>query len=178
MIVHKDYQILNFKAGISRTDKTEDVWEVVKQAEKALQSAQEKQINNLCYEDLTEEQKIIPEDMKIDERPPFEKLKEMSLSSLALNLFDRSGDMKVTLDMLALKLQEVCGLYNIVITTFNKEYLVNSLFINGKTKINFKILELYIVMQRNICSLSRQTSNKKFFQSHIKRDRNLSLRSL
>lgn len=74
MIVHKDYQILNFKAGISRTDKTEDVWEVVKQAEKALQSAQEKQINNLCYEDLTEEQKIIPEDMKIDERPPFEKL--------------------------------------------------------------------------------------------------------
>lgn len=132
MIVHKDYQILNFKAGISRTDKTEDVWEVVKQAEKALQSAQEKQINNLCYEDLTEEQKIIPEDMKIDERPPFEKLKEMSLSSLALNLFDRSGDMKVTLDMLALKLQEVCGLYNIVITTFNKEYLVNSLFYQWK----------------------------------------------
>ena len=64
--------------------------------------------------------------MKIEERPIFEKLKEMSLSSLALNLFDRSSDMKVAMDVLALKLQEVCHLKNLEIINFSKEYLVNS----------------------------------------------------
>ena len=50
----------------------------------------------------------------------------MSLSSLALNLFDRSSDMKVAMDVLALKLQEVCHLKNLEIINFSKEYLVNS----------------------------------------------------
>ena len=72
------------------------------------------------------EEQIIPKDMKIEERPIFEKLKEMSLSSLALNLFDRSSDMKVAMDVLALKLQEVCHLKNLEIINFSKEYLVNS----------------------------------------------------
>ncbi|MFQ7550743.1 MAG: hypothetical protein ACLRMZ_11050 [Blautia marasmi] len=35
-----------------------------------------------------------------------ERLKEMTLSSIALNLFDRDGDTSVVLDILALKLQE------------------------------------------------------------------------
>ena len=80
----------------------------------------------VAYEELSKEEQIIPKDMKIEERPIFEKLKEMSLSSLALNLFDRSSDMKVAMDVLALKLQEVCHLKNLEIINFSKEYLVNS----------------------------------------------------
>ena len=67
---------------------------------------------------------ITPELERI--KAEFEKLKEMSLSSLALNLFDRSSDMKVAMDVLALKLQEVCHLKNLEIINFSKEYLVNS----------------------------------------------------
>lgn len=137
-MVHKDYQILNFKTGICMVSENSNVREVVKQAHKALIVAQEKQINDLCYEELSKDEQKIPEDMQIEERPLFEKLKELSLSSLALNLFDRSSDIKVTLDILALKLEEVCHLQNIIITTFNKEYLVNSLSYQwkeeGKTK--------------------------------------------
>ena len=73
-----------------------------------------------CYEELSKEEQIIPKDMKIEERPIFEKLKEMSLSSLALNLFDRSSDMKVAMDVLALKLQEVCHLKNLEIINLAK----------------------------------------------------------
>lgn len=126
MIVHKEYQALNFKAGISMIAEEDDIWNAVKRAERALLTAQNKQIKELCYEELSKEDQTIPEDMRIEERPPFEKLKEMSLSSLALNLFDRSSDMNVSLDMLALKLQEVCHLGNLQITNFSKEYLVNS----------------------------------------------------
>lgn len=125
-MIHKDYQLLSFKAGISIISKDDDIWDVLKQAEKALLAAQNKQVKEISYEELSKEEQIIPEDMKIEERPIFEKLKEMSLSSLALNLFDRSSDVKVAMDMLALKLQEVCHLKNIVITKFSKEYLVNS----------------------------------------------------
>lgn len=51
----------------------------------------------------------------------------MTLSSIALNLFDRDGDTSVVLDILALKLQEKYHLTDIVITHFNGEYMVNNL---------------------------------------------------
>ena len=126
-IVHKDYQMLSLKSGMACVKKEDDVWEVVKRAKYALLTAQKNQIKDVCYEKLPETEQSVPEDIQIEERPPFEKLKQMSLSSLALNLFDRSSDMKVALDILALKLREICHLNNVVITKFNKEYLVNSL---------------------------------------------------
>lgn len=126
-IIHKDYQILSLKSGMTYVGREDDIWEAVKRAKYALLCAQKKQMNDVWYEKIPQTEQILSEDIQIEERPPFEKLKQMSLSSLALNLFDRSSDMKVALDILALKLQEICQLKNIVMTTFNKEYLVNSL---------------------------------------------------
>ena len=126
-MVHKDYLILNLKCGISHMKKEEDIWNVVKKAEKALLFAQKQNMNQIAYTELSAQEQIIPEDMKIEEKEPFEKLKQMSLSSIALNLFDRTSDIKAALDMLSLKLKEVCQLDNMIITKFNKEYLVNSL---------------------------------------------------
>ena len=57
----------------------------------------------------------------------------MTLSSIALNLFDRDGDTSVVLDILALKLQEKYHLADIVITHFNGEYMVNNLLYCWKT---------------------------------------------
>lgn len=126
-LIHKEYQELDFKTGISMAAAKDDIWKILKQAEKALMSAQDKKVKEICYEELSKEEQVISKDMRIEERPPFEKLKEMSLSSLALNLFDRSSDIKVAMDILALKLQEVCHVKDIVITSFSKEYLVNSI---------------------------------------------------
>lgn len=133
-IVHKDYQMLSLKCGMTSVKKEDDIWEAVKRAKYALLIAQQKQINDVWYEKLPQTEQIVPEDIQIEERPPFEKLKQMSLSSVALNLFDRSSDMKVALDILALKLQEICHFSNIVITNFNKEYLVNSLSYQWKNE--------------------------------------------
>lgn len=125
-IIHKEYQGLNLRFGITSMKKNDPVLENVKQAKHALCLAQERKLNYVCYDELSKKDQKISDDMQIEERAPFEKLKQMSLSSLALNLFDRSSDMKVALDMLSLKLQEICGLQNIIITKFNKEYLVNT----------------------------------------------------
>lgn len=124
--VHREYQDLDLQCGIALMKKEDDVREIVKRAKCALMIAQKKKRNYICYEELSKQEQIIPSDMQIEEREPFEKLKQMSLSSIALNLFDRSGEMKVAMDMLALKLQEVCEIENIMIIKFNKEYLVSS----------------------------------------------------
>lgn len=50
-------------------------------------------------------------------------IKEMSLASLALNLFDRSTSMAAALDLLSRRLQEKYGLENLLITVFQEEYL-------------------------------------------------------
>lgn len=125
-IIHKEYLDLNFKYGSSCMKKADNVWDITKQAKQALLAAQKKKVEQLCYEDLPADEQIIPKDMQVEEKVPFEKLKQMSLSSLALNLFDRSNDVKAAMDMIALKLQKICKLEDIVITTFNKEYLVNT----------------------------------------------------
>ena len=63
-MIHKDYQELSFKAGISMISKDDDIWEMLKQTEKALQLAKSKQMKELCYEELSKEEQIIPKDMK------------------------------------------------------------------------------------------------------------------
>lgn len=73
---------------------------------------------------------------KLKKTEPFEKLKQMSLPSLALNLFDRSGEMKVSMDMLALKIQEIYHMENLIITRFYRDTLVNLYGYNWKEKDN------------------------------------------
>lgn len=126
VIIHKEYQGLNIKCGIAQMNADDNVLEIVKHAKQALSIAQKKQQYCVYYEELSKQEQMIPEDMQVEEREPFEKLKKMSLSSIALNLFDRSADVKVAMDMLALKLQEICGLEDLEIIKFNKEYLVSS----------------------------------------------------
>ena len=126
MIIHKEYQGLDIKCGITQMKAEDDVLETVKRAKQSLSIAQNKQRYLICFEELSKQEQMIPKDMQVKEREPFEKLKQMSLSSIALNLFDRSANMKATLDILALKLQEICGLDDVVIIKFNKEYLVSS----------------------------------------------------
>ena len=131
-VVHKDHLTLGFKCGIAQVKEGVTALEAVKRTKRALWVARDENKKVVSYEELSKQKKIIPDDMKIEEIPPYEKLKQMSLSSLALNLFDRSSDMLAALDILALKLWEWYGLENIFVTKFSKEYMVNSLHYQWK----------------------------------------------
>ena len=63
-----------------------------------------------------------------EEQDALSQMKQMTVTSMAFNLFDRNTDITVPLDALSIKLKERFNLTNLVITIFDREYLVNSCF--------------------------------------------------
>ena len=125
---------LDFRCGIVQLETEASLRAGIVRAKQALMAARQGTGEIVCYEDLSETQKDTFINPTFDEVDPFEKLKQMSLSSLALNLFDRAGEFTVALDMLALKLAESYRISNLVVTKFNRDYLVNSLAYQWKNK--------------------------------------------
>ena len=118
---------LSVKCGIAVTDTRNSLSQALEQSKEALNAARHGKKAIILYEELSEEEKKIPSEVVFDEVASLERLKEMTLSSIALNLFDREGNTSVVLDILALKLQERYHLTNILITRFSREYMVNDL---------------------------------------------------
>ena len=124
---------LSLKCGISATGSRNSLSEALEQTKTALTAARHGKQEIIFYEELSTEEKACAADVAFAEVASLERLKEMTLSSIALNLFDRDGDTSVVLDILALKLQEKYHLADIVITHFNGEYMVNNLLYCWKT---------------------------------------------
>lgn len=124
---------LSLKCGIAVTGSRNSLSEVLEQTKTALTAARHGKQEIIFYEELSTEEKACAVDVAFAEVASLERLKEMTLSSIALNLFDRDGDTSVVLDILALKLQEKYHLTDIVITHFNGEYMVNNLLYCWKT---------------------------------------------
>lgn len=124
---------LSLKCGIAVTGSRNSLSEALEQTKIALTAARHGKREIMFYEELSAEEKACAADVAFAEVASLERLKEMTLSSIALNLFDRDGDTSVVLDILALKLQEKYHLADIVITHFNGEYMVNNLLYCWKT---------------------------------------------
>ena len=124
---------LSLKCGIAVTGSRNSLSEALEQTKTALTAARHGKQEIMFYEGLSAEEKACAADVAFAEVASLERLKEMTLSSIALNLFDRDGDTSVVLDILALKLQEKYHLTDIVITHFNGEYMVNNLLYCWKT---------------------------------------------
>lgn len=124
---------LSLKCGIAVTGSRNSLSEALEQTKTALTAARHGKQEIIFYEELSTEEKACAVDVAFAEVASLERLKEMTLSSIALNLFDRDGDTSVVLDILALKLQEKYHLTDIVITYFNGEYMVNNLLYCWKT---------------------------------------------
>ena len=118
---------LSLKCGIAVTGSRNSLSEALEQTKTALTAARHGKQEIMFYEELSTVEKACAVDVAFAEVASLERLKEMTLSSIALNLFDRDGDTSVVLDILALKLQEKYHLTDIVITHFNGEYMVNNL---------------------------------------------------
>ena len=123
----------SLKCGIAVTGSRNSLSEALEQTKTALTAARHGKQEIMFYEELSTVEKACAVDVAFAEVASLERLKEMTLSSIALNLFDRDGDTSVVLDILALKLQEKYHLTDIVITHFNGEYMVNNLLYCWKT---------------------------------------------
>ena len=132
-LTDEKYLSLSLKCGIAVTGSRNSLSEALEQTKTALTAARHGKREIMFYEELSAEEKACAADVAFAEVASLERLKEMTLSSIALNLFDRDGDTSVVLDILALKLQEKYHLTDIVITHFNGEYMVNNLLYCWKT---------------------------------------------
>ena len=132
-LTDEKYLSLSLKCGIAVTGSRNSLSEALEQTKTALTAARHGKQEIMFYEELSTEEKACAVDVAFAEVASLERLKEMTLSSIALNLFDRDGDTSVVLDILALKLQEKYHLTDIVITHFNGEYMVNNLLYCWKT---------------------------------------------
>ena len=132
-LTDEKYLSLSLKCGIAVTGSRNSLSEALEQTKTALTAARHGKQEIIFYEELSTEEKDCAVDVAFAEVASLERLKEMTLSSIALNLFDRDGDTSVVLDILALKLQEKYHLADIVITHFNGEYMVNNLLYCWKT---------------------------------------------
>ena len=117
---------LSLKCGIAVTGSRNSLSEALEQTKTALTAARHGKQEIIFYEELSTEEKACAVDVAFAEVASLERLKEMTLSSIALNLFDRDGDTSVVLDILALKLQEKYHLADIDITHFNGENMFNN----------------------------------------------------
>lgn len=126
-LVDKKYLELAFTCGITRTAEDTSLNRALDEVKKALGAAKRTGRKLAVYEQLSGVELQAASKVEFEEITALERLKGVSLSSLALNFFDRSGEMRVVLDILALKLREQYGLENLAITRFNREDLVNSL---------------------------------------------------
>lgn len=125
-LINEDYLILDFTCGMTHLTKDIPLQNGLSQAKKALMVARNRQKGLVCYDQLTEAEKQFSYEAIFKETEPFEKLKKLTFASLAMNLLDRGAEVRVALDMLALKMNEKYQLTNLIITKFNQEYLVNS----------------------------------------------------
>ena len=132
-LTDEKYLSLSLKCGIAVTGSRNSLSEALEQTKTALTAARHGKQEIMFYEELSTVEKACAVDVAFAEVASLERLKEMTLSSIALNLFDRDGDTSVVLDILALKLQEKYHLTDIVITYFNGEYMVNNLLYCWKT---------------------------------------------
>lgn len=132
-LTDEKYLSLSLKCGIAVTGSRNSLSEALEQTKTALTAARHGKQEIIFYEELSTDEKACAVDVAFAEVASLERLKEMTLSSIALNLFDRDGDTFVVLDILALKLQEKYRLADIVITHFNEEYMVNNLLYGWKS---------------------------------------------
>lgn len=120
------YLELSFKCGITEIKGEWNVEEGILRVKKALAAAKYKIKDIVLYEKLNNTEKKDSKVKDFTNIESFESIKQISLPSLFLNLFDRGENIGVIMDILSVKLEEKYKLSNLLITQFDKENMVNS----------------------------------------------------
>lgn len=118
-LVRENVLSLGFRVGSATGQPGLSTCSLVKQAASALEGAKRQGLPFLRWENQT-----VPATGK-----PFGEIVslgyagQMGLASLALNLYDRSVSLEAANDLLARKLSQKYGLTNLIVTSFQEEYL-------------------------------------------------------
>ena len=126
-LANDNYLDLNFRTGITSTDSGEfTIREMLDQVRIALTAAKRSKQGDAVYQEIPQAGLGRLQKAKLCGIDSVDRLDQMSLSSIALNLFDRGGNVRVSMDLLALKLEEKYSITDIIVTRFVREYMSNS----------------------------------------------------
>lgn len=125
-ITDENYLVLHLSCGVAGLAEDGKLSVGIDRAELALETAARRKEDVILYERLSESERKMPVRSGIRETESFARIRQMSVPSLALNLFDRNGDIHVVMDVLVLKLREHGPLDNVIVTHFDRDYLSSS----------------------------------------------------
>ena len=123
-IIHSDALILDFRAGITPVDENTSTDLAIGQAKAALEGAQQQKKFLMEWKDLEHQ---VPSSLPFGPVISQGFAGQLSLSSLAMNLYDRCKDWDVASDLLARLMSESFGLSNMAITDFQEDFLSGTL---------------------------------------------------
>ncbi len=126
-LCNEEYLVLNFRCGILQTFDGDVFEDSIRHLKMALQEAKDGQTDTVIYSPEISTRQAWIEDAEFSGVDSFEQFRQLSLSSITLNLLDRTGEIKPVLDILAIKLYDYFTVNNFIITKFNSDYLVNSM---------------------------------------------------
>ena len=175
-IIHRDTLRLSFACGMTHASGESDQV-LLNQVASALYRAKSMDMDLVIYE---RERKCTPMLFRPGEIVSMAWISQMSMVSLALNLFDRGGDMAVLLDVLAVRMAENYQIEDIIITTLDDDYHANMLEYQWHQNVQKRELpetvryeqEDYVRFQKNcdrdrLQNLSEVCRNSPLFQPFL-----------
>ena len=125
-LTNEKYLTLQLFGGITYLDDDSLLTQAVSEVKKAVDVSENSHKNIHIYQELSEEEINRSTELPFQKIDSVDRLRNASLTSIAMNLLDK-GEMTVVLDILALKLRERYHMTNLVVTNYNREYMVNSI---------------------------------------------------
>ena len=160
-ITSQRYIELSFKVGIALDDKDISTEKMIKQAQAAMRFAKEKGCLYSVYQDLNEKYQKISDEAEFGEIASYLYIEQMSMVSIALNLFDKGGNFATILDVFVLKLMQRYQLENFLITAFSEEDMAVSVdydWADSKKKAkNDKNVKIFRCTERECQELNKVT---------------------
>ena len=126
-LIHGNIVRPDFFSGLAYGDDKTGIQMLIRYVKVSLEQAEKKLADTVRYEELSVQEQEAEPNWNFGEIVSVGYTEQMSLVSIALNLFDRAGSTSVLLDILVSKLQQQYTLTDLVILTYNKENMVLSL---------------------------------------------------
>lgn len=130
-ITDNDNIELSINSGIASTDGSVKLESLMDRVKKALLVAKHSETDVVSYDELPVGEEY-DNNISLRECDDISRLRQLSLSSIALNVFDKSGELPVMLDVLALRLKKLYKIDDLAITQFDREYLSTVLLYQWK----------------------------------------------
>ncbi len=126
-LIHGNTGKPDFCCGMAYGDNDTGIRMLIRNAKLSLQQAERKTADIVRYEEIPEAERISVPEWDFSEIVSVGYTEQMSLVSIALNLFDRAGSTSVLLDIFMSKLRQKYKLTNLLITSYNKESMTVNL---------------------------------------------------